>query len=232
MIGAALLGLWACSDERGVQPAEAEVGYAGYVFASPELDADGAGAVLSAGEVAFTVLSGERSGEEIAASQPYPAYPGWWAASLPAGGTFALRVAGEGMYPARWLGVAPQADGGWYTGALTGAEPGWFDALFLAADPSARLPSAGAIHLWGVPSDPENWDCAAVTVQAQPVRCFVLSEDGATLTPVAEGAFDWFFALDLAPGAVLLDSGLGWEASYTAEAGDVVMALWLRGVAE
>lgn len=237
-----------CADERGQRPAEAEVGYAGYVWASPAVDEAGEGTLLTGAgaEVAFTVLSGDRAGEGIAAAQPYAAYPGWWAAELPAGEDVAIRIAGEGLYPARWRAAAPGSDGGWYSGALFGAEAGWADALFAAVDPGARALSAGATHVWGAPLDPENWDCAAVRVTGAAdaagdgaVRCFDVSEEGA-MTPVVSGSFDWFFALDVAPGEVAadgtgritVDSGLGWEASYTAAEGEVVMALWLRGVAE
>ena len=93
-----------------------------------------------------------------------------------------------------------------------------------------RRPGAlddGAIHLWGIPNDPEAWDCADVRVQDAEVACYTFDDAGAP-TRVESGVFDWFFAFDLAPGDVSLDDGAGPTETWTATEGDLVMALWLE----
>ena len=211
-----------CSPQRGLQPAEAEVSYAGYVYATPDTE----GEPFTAGTMEFQ--PGE--GEPVHGEQPYPEdYPGYWWATLPASESFELRISGDDVYTTRWAGHAPASDGGWFAGTLFAANKVWTDELFAQVAPDAGKLSEGAIHRWGLPYDPDAWDCTSVRVQGQPVRCFAFDPDTGDLVPVESGAFDWFFAVDLAPGAVEVDSGIGGKFVYTAEPGDLVMALWFQG---
>ncbi|HNH47977.1 MAG TPA: hypothetical protein PKY30_13115 [Myxococcota bacterium] len=211
-----------CSPQRGLQPAEAEVSYAGYVYATPDTE----GELFTAGTMEFQLANDE----PVEGEQPYPEdYPGYWWAPLPASQSFELRITGEGVYPTRWAGRAPASDGGWFAGTLFAGEKAWMDDLFAQVAPDAGKLSEGAIHLWGLPYDPEAWDCAKVQVQGRPVRCFDYDAETATFVPVETGPFDWFFAVDLNPGEVEVDSGIGGKHVYTAEAGDLVMALWFQG---
>jgi hypothetical protein len=56
--------------------------------------------------------------------------------------------------------------------------------------------------------------------------CFTSADDG-TLTPVTEGAFDWFFAFDLPAGDVTVEDGFGGEETWPAQEGDLVLAFWM-----
>ncbi len=211
-----------CSPQRGLQPAEAEVSYAGYVYASPDTE----GELFTSGTLEFSL----ENGEPVEGEQPYAEdYPGYWWALLPASQSFDLRISGEDVYPTRWAGRAPGSSGSWFAGTLFAADKAWTDQLFSQVAPDAGTLADGAIHLWGLPYDPEAWDCALVRVQGLPVRCFDYDPDTASFIQVERGSFEWFFATDLESGEVEVDSGIGGKHVYSAEAGDLVMALWFQG---
>ena len=44
---------------------------------------------------------------------------------------------------------------------------------------------------------------------------------------MTEGPFSLLYAFDLEPGEVVLEDGFGGGETWTAEAGDLVMAWWL-----
>lgn len=209
-----------CSPQRGVEPATETVSYGGYVYTSPEQDAP----LLAEGEVLF-----ETEGEEKAAEQPYAdTYPGYWSVELPASTSFSLRISGNDLYTTRWAGRSPTASGAWFNGALFAVDPAYLDSLLQKVAPDATLPADGGIVVWGSPYDPDHWDCAKVQVQGQRVLCVTVVDDH-TLEPVTSGPFDWFFAVDLEPGEVEVNSGLVGKQVYTAEAGEVVSAFWFVG---
>lgn len=211
-----------CSPQRGIQPAEEEVTYGGYVYASPDTE----GELLEVGKLEYTLPGPVLKPAE----QPYPDdYPGYWWALLPASSPFELRITGEGLYPTLWAGQVPASDASWFSGTLFGGQKEWIDDLFAQVAPDAGKLSEGAIHLWGIPYDPEAWRCEQVRVQAAPVLCFALDPETGTLLPVEQGSFDWFFAVDLEEGEVEVDSGIGGTYRYTALPGDLVMALWFQG---
>ncbi len=220
------LGLSACGAERGPREAPSVVSYGGWVYDSPLFEA-----VFSTGALTFTVPTEVApEGEPVSAAQPYEDYAGYWLATLPPSVPFELRVEGEGAYPTVWAGDTPGANGTWFPGALFAGNIAYVDALVASLDlPLGVVPgtlAGGAVHLWGTPLDGTAWDCAVVTVNAGPVHCYVVAEDG-TLARVADGPFDVFFAFDLAPGEIELLDGFGGREAWTAEPGDLVMAWWV-----
>lgn len=220
--------LLACAAERGPRDASDTVEYDGYVYQGPNASAE---TLLASGELRFEL----DDGEPVEAAQPYAEdYPGYWRAELPASAPFTLRIAADGAYPAVWRGVAPAADGAWFSGALFGGSTAEVDAWFAAfALPDAvRLQSLAdgeVVHVWGAPWDADAWDCAAVRVADEPVYCF--AQDAATglVIPVESGPFTWFLAVNLQPGELVVDSGLGGRETYVARGGELVYAFWFLG---
>lgn len=199
-----------------------DVTYGGWVYDGPSSSET----VLADGALTFTV-----AGEEVPAEQPYSGYPGYWVATLPPHEPFQLRVESEAAYTSVWAGDTPSANGSWFAGALFTPERVWFDELIASLDlPFGVSPGAlsdGAIHAWGLVNEPDAWDCAELTLQGAAVQCFAFDDEGVA-SRVTSGAFDWFFAFDLAAGEVLLEEGGQVVESWTAQEGDVVMALWLE----
>jgi hypothetical protein len=168
------------------------------------------------------------------AEQPFPdQYPGYWGIEVPPDTPFQLTLQGDGYYPAIWAGMTPSTPGSWFSGALFAAETDYIDSLAQTLAPEAPPLSEGGVQLWGVPLDPEAWDCAKISIQdatgTKSVSCFTLSEDGATLTPITTGSLNWFYAAGLEPGEILLDSGIGGSYTYSAIDGSIVMAIWFVG---
>ncbi len=217
-----LLLLGACGAGRGQRPAAADVTFSGWIYDSPAYEE-----VLADGALSFALPSGSA----VDASQPYPAYPGYWSATLPASTQFSLRLTGEGAYPSVWAGDSPGSDGSWLPGALFAADTVYVDALLLAVTEDTSLaPGAladGAVHLWGMPEDGSDWDCAAVRVAGVAPLCFAVGDEDGSLIPVMDGAFDWFFAFDLVPGSVVVEDGFGGEEVWPTQSGDLVLAFWM-----
>lgn len=216
----------ACGAERGPRDAPTEVAYGGWVYDSLLYEA-----VFAEGTLTFTVpTNAAPAGEALAAEQPYEGYDGYWLATLPPSVPFELRVEGEGAYPSVWAGDTPGANGTWFPGAVFAAGSVEVDALLAGLDlPEGVVPgslAAGAIHLWGRPSDGTDWDCAAVLVNGATPLCYVLEEDG-SLRRVDAGPFDMFFAFDLPPGEIVLSDGFGGGEAWAAVEGDLVMAWWV-----
>lgn len=214
----------ACESERDTRPAADEVAFSGWVFESPASTEDDA--VLGDGTLTFQ-LDGED--EPVEAEQPYEDYPGYWTATLPAKAPFTLRIEGDGLHPSVWAGDAPGADGSWFAGTLFGAETSfvddWFAALAEAEGFTVQPLGTDVVHVWGQPLDGSVWDCAAVRVAGTRPRCYAVDDTGA-MTPVDAGPFDWFFAFDLPPGDVEVDSGLGAVEVYPTTGGELVWAFW------
>lgn len=218
-----LLLLAGCGAERGQRAFSEEVSFAGWVYESPS--STEAEAVLADATLTFDV-----AGALVAAEQPYEDYPGYWAVALPSAAPFTLRIEGEGLYPSVWAGDAPRSDGSWFSGALFGAEQGFLDDWLTTLAEGTGL-SIGPLggdnsHVWGYPLDGSVWDCAAVRVADERVHCFAVQEDG-TLAEVTEGPLDYFFAFDLPPGDIVVDSGLGAVEVYPTTGGELVWAFWL-----
>lgn len=219
-----ILLLLACTDERGPRDPSDPVEFDGYVFAGPT-DQE---TQLTGGTVVFT----PDGGEPVEAEQPYvDDYPGYWRADLPAGVPYSLRIVGNTGYPAVWRGTAPQADGSWFSGALFGADTDqvdtFLDSLDLPVTVSVQPLGEGAFaHLWGYPWDAEGWDCALVTVNGVRPLCYLQDPTTGFTSRVDSGPLSYFVALNLPPGAVVVDSGLGGQETYVAEGGDMVYAFW------
>ena len=217
-----LLFLVACGAGRGQRPAASDVTFSGWIYDSPAYED-----VLAEGALSFALPSGS----PVDTSQPYPSYPGYWSATLPASTSFSMRLTGEGAYPSVWAGDSPGADGSWLPGALFAAEQTYIDDLLLtvteAMSPAPTALADGAVHLWGMPQDGSDWDCAEVRVAGVAPLCFVVADEDGSLTSVTEGAFDWFFAFDLAPGSVVVEDGFGGEEAWPTQAGDLVFAFWM-----
>lgn len=216
--------LLACGDARGPRDPSDTVEYSGYVLSGPT-DTE---TLLTDGTATFT----PDEGEAVEAEQPYEDYPGYWSAELPTGTPFTLRLAGSGAYPSVWRGRAPGADGTWFSGALFGAERTQVDTFLAGLDvPLGSSPAAlgeGEVaHLWGYPWSAEGWDCALLTVNGEPALCYFQDPDTGSLTRVQQGAFTWFVALNLEPGGVVVDSGVGGAETYQVAGGDMVYAFWL-----
>ncbi len=213
--------LAACGTERGLRDAPTEVTYGGWIYDSPLYEG-----VFADGTVTFT-LPADVAEEPVAAEQPYEGYDGYWLATLPPSTPLQLRIAGEGAWPSVWAGDSPGADGAWFAGVVFAADQAYVDAMLLALDlPEGVVPGAladGAVHLWGAPLDGADWDCAAVRVNGAAPVCYTVAEDGVA-TRVTEGPFDLFYAFDLAPGEVVLEDGFGGRETWTAAAGELVMA--------
>jgi hypothetical protein len=210
----------ACGAERGVRPLEDEVSYSGWVYDSPKYEA-----LVVDGPLTFTLPDAD----SVEAVQPYEDYAGYWQATLPRSTPFTLRVEAEGAYPTVWAGDTPGADGSWLQGNLFAGGIEVIDGVLASLDlPDTVTPRAladGAVDVWGVPLDGSDWDCAAVRVGGTAPFCFDQGDDG-TLTRVADGPFDWFFAFDLPPGDVRVEDGFGGEETYPTQAGDLVLAFW------
>lgn len=203
------------------------VSWSGYVFASPEIAAE---TVLTGG----SVVAGTGGGGDVLAEEE-EAYPGYWRFSdLPAGTDLEVRLSVEGAWPTTWRGAAPPGDGAWLSGSLFAADQGYWAALVEAlglgpvATPS-DLAEGEVAHLWGSPAPGEDdWECADIRVGGQGVRCYAADETGA-IAAIESGSPTYFFAFDLPPGPLLVESGLGAEETYDAPAGGVVMAHWFEG---
>lgn len=229
-----LLSLLACAGffeiggERGFRGHDSgEVDFEGWVYSSPALtDSD----LMSEGYLAFTLPDGDL----VVGEQRYEDYPAYWSVSLPPGVEFDLRIEADGAWPTLWRGNAPESDGIWFAGGMFAADEAYMEAL-VAALPLGAFASVGDLadgevaHLWGTPAD-SGWDCADIRVAEQPVLCVTVSEDG-TVSAIEEGEPDWFFAFDLSPGEVLVESGLGGEATYAATGGAWIFALYFYGEA-
>jgi hypothetical protein len=219
--------LLACTISLYEEEDDGLVSWSGYVFASPEITSE---TVLTGGSV---VAITEEGGDLAAAENPD--YPGHWSLDeLPAGGKVELMLEVEGAWPTAWRGVAPPDDGAWLTGTLFAADqPYWASLVEALALPVIATPAdlAGeeVAHLWGSPAPGETgWDCGDIRVGGQGVRCYAADEAGA-IAAVDEGTPSFFFAFDLPPGPLVVESGLGAEETYDAPAGGVVMAHWFEG---
>ncbi len=222
--------LLACTDERGPRDPSDVVEYDGYLFAGPT-DQE---VQLTGGSVVFT----PDEGEAVEAEQPFvDDYPGYWRASLPPSAPFALRIVGNTGYPAVWRGVSPGADGSWFSGALFGGDTEQVDAFLGALDLPATITVAplneGAYaHVWGYPWVAAGWDCALVTVNGARPLCYLQDPETGFVSRVDSGAFTYFVGLNVPPGAVVVDSGIGGVETYVAEGGDMVYAFWFSVTGE
>ncbi len=226
LLAGCTLSFGAADDDEGT------VHWSGFVYASPDTST---GATLG-GEamvVAPDALDDEGEPEPIVAEEPYADdYPGYYDASVPPEARVAVHLDGGDAYPTLWRGITPARNGRWLTGALFAADRAYTASLMAAlplplGDSPGDLDAGKRVHLWGSPLD-AGWDCAAVRVAAVVPTCFVVGEDG-SINRVADGEFDWFFAFNLEPGDILLESGLGAEETYSAEAGTFVMAHYFLG---
>lgn len=204
------------------------VHWSGFVYASPDTQNGG---VL--GDKAMTVLPDGDGAEAITADEPYADdYPGYYDASVPPDSKVTVQLNGGDAYPTVWRGTTPSRNGRWLSGALFGADREYI-AKVIAALPlpigvsPSDLDKKSVVHVWGSPLD-AGWDCASVRVAGQSALCFAVADDG-SITRVADGEFDWFFAFDIPVGEIVIESGLGAEESYSADAGTFIMAHYFLG---
>lgn len=221
-----MLLLPACTVSLATETDDGVVAWSGFVFSSPAVSEE---TYFGAGSLAF----GADGAEPIAGEQPYAEdYPGYWAVELPPSVPVVVSLASDTAWPTIWHGVTPGTDGRWLSGALFAADVAYLTELF-AALPFAMgttpsdLGESGLVHVWGSPAD-TGWDCADVRVADTIPTCFAIAEDG-SVTRVNSGEFDWFFAVDVPPGEIVVSSGLGAEAAYNAAAGSFVMAHYFYG---
>ncbi len=216
-----VLLLLACATERGPRPAVDEVTYGGWVYDGPLYEG-----VIPEGTLTFAISEEE----PVVAEQPYDDYPGYFLATLPRSQPFELRVDGvPDAYPTVWAGETPGSNGSWLQGAVFAGQMTYVDEMIAGLTPDAapRALTDGAAHVWGMPADGADWDCAALTIQGAAPRCFAL-DDAGVLSEVAEGPFYWFFAFDVEPGVVDLAVDGATLETWTATPGDIVMAFWLE----
>lgn len=222
--------LLACADERGPRPATDPVEYDGYIYAGPT-DTE---TLLDAGRIEFLP---EGADTPILATQPFEEVPGYWRANLPAGSPFTLHVVGSTGYTALWHGTAPTNSGSWFTGALFGADVTQVDAFFtslpLPINITPQYLGDGQIaHLWGYPWIADGWDCALITVNEVHPLCYLQDPETGQTTRVESGPLTYFVALNLLPGPVVVDSGIGGTETYQVEGGDLVYAFWFSATGE
>ncbi len=222
--------LLACTDERGPRDPSDVVELDGYVYAGPT-DPD---VQLTGGTLTFT----PEGAEPIAAEQPFvDDYPGYWRADVPASVPYSLRIVGNTGYPAVWRGTAPAADGSWFSGALFGADTDQVDTFLAGLElpttiTPAPLGEGEFAHVWGYPWVAEGWDCALVSVNGEPAICYLQDPTTGYTSRVDAGPFTYFVSLNLLPGEVVVDSGIGGAETYMAEGGDMVFAFWFSATGE
>lgn len=221
-----VLLLPACTVSLATEEDDGVVAWSGFVFSSPAVSEE---TYFGTGTVDFAA----DGAEPVAGEQPYVEdYPGYWAVELPASVPVVVNLDAEAAWPTVWQGVTPGTDGRWLSGALFAADVAYMTELFAALPfPMGTTPSdldeSGLVHVWGSPAD-TGWDCADVRVAEATPTCFAIADDG-SVTRVSSGEFDWFLAVDVAPGTIVVASGLGAEAAYAAAAGSVVMAHYFYG---
>lgn len=220
-------GFFEIGSERGTGSPDGEpISWSGYVYASPDTST---GAMVEDGPVSF-VVDGEE--EPVEAEQPYENYPGYWSVTLAPGVKTQIELTSAAAWPTVWRATAPETDAAWLGGALVAADTAFMDE-FVGALPLGPLTSVDDLadgevtHLLGTPLD-DGWDCAQVTVAGEPADCFAVGDDG-TVTQVDSGSFDYFFAFNLEPGDIVVDSGLGGGDTYSTRGGDWIFALYFQG---
>ncbi len=195
--------------------ASGTIAWSGYVYTGPQDDVD-----YTDGDAGISFTADDA--EPVAATAPYPDYPGYWSANVPPSTLVTVRV--ETDPPAVWRVTTPDRDASWFRGALLGAEASEIDALLAGLGAPARGSSAMVI---GSPWD-DGWDCANVRVAGTVPLCFVVDSTG-VVTPVDSGDISYFVAPEVPAGAVDVESGLGGVSTYTLAEGEVGMAFWFVG---
>ncbi|HJN75229.1 MAG TPA: hypothetical protein QGF58_14975 [Myxococcota bacterium] len=209
-----------------------EVTVQGWVYDSPLA---GEGEVISTGSVTYL---DNNLVELTEAEQPFPSYPGYWRATIPADEEYNLVIdGGEGYHPAIWRGRAPTGDAQSFPvfGFRSEQVDTFFEDLEAVTGVDVHVGTEDLVHVWGSPNDPESVSGDEIGVYANGgaggVLAFAVNDEG-VLEQTVDSPVHYFFAFNLEPGEIVVafdQDGVVTEEAYATVGGDIVAPWYFEG---